>query len=100
LTGTNAKVLKQYYSNKPMNILNHYRKKIDNIDKKIVKLLKSRFEVARQVSNFKKNNKIRIADKKRELEVLSNIKKYSKKHQKFLAGIYKKIISYSKKLQK
>jgi len=83
-----------------MSSLNHYRKKIDSIDKKIVALLKSRFEVAKQISNFKKSSKIRIADKKRELEVLSGIKKYSKSHWRFLTIIFKKIIDYSKKLQK
>ena len=83
-----------------MNSLDHYRKKIDSIDKKIVSLLKARFEVAKLISSFKKSGKIGIADKKRELEVLSNIKKYSKSHQKFLTIIFKKIIAYSKKLQR
>ena len=83
-----------------MNSLNHNRKKIDGIDKKIVRLLNARFEVAKQISNFKKSSKIGIADRKREFEVLSNIKKYSKSHQKFLTVIFKKIIAYSKKLQR
>lgn len=83
-----------------MSNLGSYRKKIDNIDRKIVKLLKSRFETAKKISRFKKASNIKIEDKKRESEVLISIKKYSKSHQKFLIGAFKKIISYSKKLQK
>ena len=83
-----------------MGELDHYRKKIDVVDKKIINLLNSRFQIAKKISDFKKSSKIGIADKKREFEVLSNIKKYSKSHQKFLTVIFKKIIAYSKKLQR
>jgi chorismate mutase len=83
-----------------MGSLGRYRKKIDGIDRRIIRLLKSRFETAKMISDFKKSNKIRIADKKRELEVLGNIKKHSKDHGEFLTVIFKKIIGYSKKLQR
>jgi maltose O-acetyltransferase len=83
-----------------MGNLGSYRKKIDNIDRKIVKLLESRFEAVQKISGFKKTNHIGIEDKKRELEVLVNIKKHSESHRKFLAGIFREIIRYSKKLQK
>ncbi|MBI2559398.1 chorismate mutase [Candidatus Woesearchaeota archaeon] len=83
-----------------MGKLKSYRKKIDIIDKKIVKLLMSRFELARQISIYKKWNKLEIIDKKRERQVINNIKKFSNKHKKFVIGIFKNIITYSKKLQK
>ncbi|MBI2659643.1 chorismate mutase [Candidatus Woesearchaeota archaeon] len=83
-----------------MGELDHYRKRIDGIDKKIAKLLNSRFLIAGKISSFKKSSKIMVTDKKRELKVLSNIKKYSKSHQKFLTVIFKKIIACSKKLQR
>ena len=84
-----------------MNKLKDYRKKIDFIDKKIAKLLSLRFNLVKQLGNYKRINKIKVTDKKRELQVLNNIKKYSnKKYQKFIIGIFKSIINHSKKIQK
>jgi len=87
-------------SNYIMNKLKHYRKKIDLIDRNIVKLLLSRFKLIKRVANYKKINKIQISDEIRELEVLKNIEKHSKKdHSDFIKNIFKSIINYSKKFQ-
>ncbi len=84
-----------------MDKLDYYRKKIDVIDKSIAKLISLRFKLIKQISNYKKINKIDVIDKKRELQVLNNIKKYSDiKHKKVISKIYNTIIDYSKKLQK
>ena len=84
-----------------MNKLKSYKKRIDVIDKKIVNLLSLRFNLAKWVSSYKKKNKIEITDKKREVQVLNNIKKNSnKKHQKFMVDIFRNIIDYSKRMQK
>ena len=83
-----------------MSSLGDYRKKIDCIDRKIAGLLKSRFETVKKISKFKNAHKLKVTDKQRELKVIKNIRKYSKSHRKFLIGIYKDIINYSKKLQK
>jgi len=48
-----------------------------------------------------KKNKIKITDKKREMQVIKNIKKHSSKsNQKFVMSIFKNIVDYSKKIQK
>ena len=65
------------------------------IDRNTVKLLLFRFKIVKQISRYKKINKIKIIDKKRELQVISNIKI----HQKFVTNIFKNIINYSKKVQ-
>lgn len=83
-----------------MNKLKDYRKKIDLIDKKIVKLLVMRLKLIKKVGAHKKKNKIEMTDKKREMHVLNNIKKSGRLHQKFVVNIFKNIISYSKKIQK
>ena len=82
-----------------MDKLSGYRKKIDAVDRDITNLLLLRFKLVKQIANHKKKNKIRITDKKRELQVLKNIKKYSKSNQ-FIVNIFKNIINYSKKIQK
>ena len=82
-----------------MNKLIDYRKKIDAVDRSIVKLLLLRFKLVKLVAIYKKKNKIKITDKKRELNVMKKIKKYSRSNQ-FIVNIFKNIISHSKKLQK
>ena len=84
-----------------MNKLRDYRKKIDLIDKKIVKLIVIRFKLIKKIAVYKKKNKIKITDKKREMQVIKNIKKHSSKsNQKFVMSILKNIVDYSKKIQK
>ena len=83
-----------------MNNLKYYREKIDAIDKNIVKLLLLRFYLAVKIVKYKKINKIKITDKKREQQVINNIKKFSKNsHQEFIIKIFKNIIQYSKMMQ-
>ena len=63
-------------------------------------ILLFRFKIVKWVSHHKKINKLNAIDKKSELEVVNNIKKYSNKsNQKFIIKIFKDIINYSKKLQ-
>ena len=84
-----------------MGSLPFYRKKIDVIDKKIVKLLLSRFKFSKQIASYKKRNKMGITDKKRERGIISNIGKHSNKnHQKFFKKFFSEIIKYSKKIQR
>jgi chorismate mutase len=64
-----------------MSVLNSSRKKIDIIDKKIAILLLQRFKIAKQISLYKKKNKISIKNYKREAEVLKNISKYSRNNK-------------------
>ena len=83
-----------------MGKLKYYRDRIDSIDRNIVKLLLFRFKIVKRISRYKKINKLDAIDKKRELQVMKNIKKYSNKsNQKFIIKIFKNIINYSKRLQ-
>lgn len=84
-----------------MGKIKFYRWKIDNIDRNIVKLLMLRFKIVRQIGIYKKGNNTEVSDKKRELQVINNIKKQlDKKHQRFIIQIFRNIINYSKKLQR
>lgn len=82
-----------------MDKLKAYRRKIDIIDKNIVKLLSLRFRLIKRIANHKKKHKIKIVDKERESQVINNIKKHSNSNQKFINNIFKDIIKYSKKIQ-
>ena len=80
--------------------MDNYRKKIDVIDRNIVKLLLLRLKLVKQIASYKRRNRIRVMDKKRELQVIKNITTHSKLHQKFMINIFKIIMNYSKKIQK
>lgn len=67
------------------------RNKIDEIDKQIISLLDERMSVCREIGKIKKLNKIKITDKKREMEILSRAGDFK--------GIYKEIIDICKKAQ-
>lgn len=82
-----------------MSKLDYYRKKIDLVDRNIVKLLLLRFRLVKQISSHKKRNKIKMTDRKREQQIIKKIGNYNKPHQKFLKEIFSDIIKYSKKLQ-
>ena len=84
-----------------MDELKECRKEIDLIDRKVVKLLLLRLELAKAIGIYKKSNELKIEDKKREYGILSNIEKYSgEAHQKFFKKIFGSIIGYSKKIQR
>ena len=58
--------------------LGEIRNRIDNIDRKLVELMEERMEIVKEVALYKKENGIKIFDRKREEEVidknLSNVK--------------------------
>lgn len=76
------------------------RKKIDDIDKEILKLLIKRFETVSILGIIKKRNKIPIIDKKRENKILNKALKFSNKYGKLLEKIYLEIIKSSRKVQR
>jgi len=73
------------------------RKKIDEIDQKIVKLLNKRTKLVKKIGEKKQ----KIVDKKREQQILKNITKEPQDFPvKELEKIYKIIFSTSRKIQK
>ena len=61
-----------------MDKIDSYRKKIDEIDAKLIDLLTLRFNIVGQVAKFKKSKSIPIYDPKREQLLLKKIDKLSK----------------------
>lgn len=84
------------------NQIVNLRAKIDQFDGQIVKLIAQRFNVAKKIGMIKKINKMKIADNKRELDVifeLSNLATNLNINSKFIKHIYKLIINESKRMQ-
>ena len=78
------------------------RQQIDQIDRKIIKLLAERMDLVKEIAKFKKTSELRIQDKKREQEVLKNLKEFGKTKKlspKFIEEVYKKILTESRRIQ-
>ncbi len=85
-----------------MNDLIDLRKRIDEIDKKIVELLNKRADLSHEVGKVKKEKNLEIIDFSREKEVFNKVLKFSNKKipDEDLKNIYREIIASSRKLQK
>jgi len=83
--------------------LKEFRKKIDEIDNKILELLSERIEVVKRVKKYKQKKNLPITDRNREKIIFE---KLGEKAQEFdldtnsFKEIFEAIISHSKKIQK
>ena len=82
--------------------LSEIREKIDRIDKEIVKLIEERLDIVEKVALYKKENNMKIFDRKREKEVIEknllNIKNDELKH--YVEIVLRDIMDSSKEYQK
>lgn len=77
------------------------RRSIDQIDYKVAELLNTRLLICQKAGRLKQQNGLFIYDRRRESEVLNNIKKSScNTTEKSLLSIYDKIFEESRSIQK
>ena len=79
-----------------------WRKKIDEIDRKLVELLNQRAQAAREIGRLKKNTKLPIYEPDRERIVFENVQQVNQGPLpgRDLAQIYERIMDVMRKLQK
>ena len=82
------------------NPLKTYRKEIDNIDNQISGLLLKRLKIVKKIGKFKKKNKIKVINKKREKEIFRRLEKNHKKDSVYMKRIFNSIINNSRKVQR
>ena len=76
------------------------RKKIDEIDDKLLVLFKERLEVSKKIGLLKKKNKIEIFDPQREQEIIdSYTKNISDDEKKYIEKFLRNLIDISKEVQ-
>ncbi|PKP52020.1 MAG: hypothetical protein CVT90_02835, partial [Candidatus Altiarchaeales archaeon HGW-Altiarchaeales-3] len=75
------------------------RKKIDELDNKILKYLEARVKIAESIGKLKLQKDIGVSDPGREQRVLENICSNTKIDKKFTRELFKLIINYCKNLQ-
>lgn len=82
--------------------LQAWRKKLDRIDHKLVKLLFKRDEITKQIGKYKKTKNMPVQDKKREKEVIKNRKELAEKYgldADYVEDIILKILEHSRNNQ-
>jgi chorismate mutase len=79
-----------------------WRKKIDEIDRKLVDLLNQRAQAAREIGRLKKNTNLPIYEPERERIVFANVQEVNRGPlpPRDLAQIYERIMDVMRKLQK
>lgn len=85
-----------------MNKLKNYRRQIDEIDEKIIRLLALRMKISGHVGTYKKEKNIEVNQQGRWEEVLKsrrNIAKHRKVSKKLVTNIWNLIHEESKRLQ-
>lgn len=85
-----------------MTSIPEFRKKIEEIDLKLSKLLKNRFEYAKEIGNLKVKKSLPVKQKDREEHLLKQVSKICGddmdcKH--YLDSIFKKIYRESRRAQ-
>ena len=79
--------------------LSSLRNQIDDIDSKILELFLERIDVCRKIAKIKKLNSIPIENKKREKEILENIKSLSENDFSYSEDLFRKIFEICKSVQ-
>jgi len=82
--------------------LEDLRKKIDQADAEIVRLIAERIRIAQEIGKEKRENGQQIEDRIREQEVLENVRHTAREKglsQEDIAGIYRQIVTVSKMRQ-
>lgn len=82
-------------------MLNEYRKNIDEIDKKLVKLFEERMDTAKKVGEYKKARNMDVLNSAREAEVLKSRVSLleNKDYAPYAEDFFEHIMSLSRKLQ-
>ena len=82
--------------------MSELRAEIDRIDSEIIRLLKTRFDVAREIGEAKKGLDLEVEDLSRDRLVLENYKENagSELDEDFIEELVSLILRYSKEVQK
>jgi chorismate mutase len=80
-----------------MTDINQFRKNINIIDKKIIKLLENRFETVNKIWKIKTNNNQQLRDKIHEKILINKLTDESNLSKEFIKQIYEQILNENEK---
>lgn len=79
------------------------RRRIETIDRRIIRLLSRRVSIAKKLGRLKKKKGLKICDRGREKEVIKHAKRMTKDtglDEKFVEMLFKDIIKYTRSKQR
>jgi chorismate mutase len=81
--------------------IDDWRRKIDDVDRRLVELLNERASAARQIGLLKRDSQLPIYEPDRERQVFANIKKHNRGPlpERDLMQLYERIIDVMRKVQ-
>ena len=79
--------------------INESRKKIDSIDKELVKLFCERMETAKDIASYKRENNMPVFDGERERALLNNIEDMAGEHGDAARRLYGSLLELSRMYQ-
>ena len=82
-------------------MISKYRKQIDKIDRKLVKLIEKRMDIARCIGEYKKEYDMDILDNEREMEIINTRTSQIKnpEYKKYAKEFFENLMCISKKVQ-
>ncbi len=82
--------------------LAHFRKKIDQLDRRLVRMLSQRARAAQQIGRLKRRTRMAIYEPRRERVILDNVRRANRGPltDRQVAGIYRRIIRAMRELQR
>ena len=84
----------------PKEIIKELRKKIDDIDDRIIDLFMNRFSHAKEIGDIKSKNKLATLDATRERDIIDRLNIEEEKLDRVdIKALYKPIFSVSRQLQ-
>lgn len=83
-----------------VELLDEWRREIDEVDKQIMNMLCKRFEITKKIRRFKKTNKLPVMDKAREEHIIREKIGSSCLPRKFIKDLYKLIFEESRRIQR
>ena len=79
--------------------LSEVRKKIDDIDSELIKLLEDRFKLSKEVADIKRNENIPVLNNSRENDILDKIDLVAENYAPFVKAVYATLFDTSRSLQ-
>ena len=70
------------------------RRKIDQIDLKLLRLLEKRWETAKKIGKLKRKKGVRYYDKKREDEIIKRVTSKTHLDKKFIKKLFSNVMEY------
>lgn len=82
-------------------MLKKYRKQIDKIDKKLIKLFEKRMEISKSIGEYKKEHNMEIFDSEREKEILKDraLQTKNPENREYVVEFFENLMNISKKKQ-